>query len=552
MEVIGIYGILFGIVGIFFLIYTYFLYRKNLKIKARIKAEYGKKPEWKLDERDYASMKKYYQQKKTDEPTIDDITFNDLNMDEIFKQVKNTQSSIGDEYSYDFFRRQKNPDLTHFEAAVQCMSEQAEAREKLQFAFYQIGRKTNNQLVELLLEPSKFPKIAMLPIILVTVVGIGSLIWLAVDIDYGILAVCMSFCVGLILFSIVLRKIYQAFEALGMFTRMVRAAKVMVKLELPAFKEETDQLRKNLKVFKNITGLADYIVQISGSSNSLMMIITSYFSLYGYAYFIMVKLFQKYRSEALKLYETIGYIELCISIASYRESLPYYCLPNFNDSDQVTFEEIVHPLLKEPVPNTRSMGNKVLITGSNASGKSTFARTLAINAIFGQLINTCLAKSFSFKPCAVYSSMNLKDDIVTGDSFYMAEIKSLKRLLKIAESKEYAMIFMDEMFKGTNMIERIAAASIILKKFADLDCFICLATHDVELSRILGERYENYHFREVVTEDDILFDYTLQEGVTTGSNAIKLLAYCHYDQEIVDQAEKYAENYRLSGEWEKL
>lgn len=552
MEVIGIYGILFGIVGIFFLIYTYFLYRKNLKIKARIKAEYGKKPEWKLDERDYASMKKYYQQKKTDEPTIDDITFNDLNMDEIFKQVKNTQSSIGDEYSYDFFRRQKNPDLTHFEAAVQCMSEQAEAREKLQFAFYRIGRKTNNQLVELLLEPSKFPKIAMLPIILVTVVGIGSLIWLAVDIDYGILAVCMSFCVGLILFSIVLRKIYQAFEALGMFTRMVRAAKVMVKLELPAFKEETDQLRKNLKVFKNITGLADYIVQISGSSNSLMMIITSYFSLYGYAYFIMVKLFQKYRSEALKLYETIGYIELCISIASYRESLPYYCLPNFNDNDKVTFEEIVHPLLKEPIPNTRSMGNKVLITGSNASGKSTFARTLAINAIFGQLFNTCLAKSFSFKPCAVYSSMNLKDDIVTGDSFYMAEIKSLKRLLKIAESKEYAMIFMDEMFKGTNMIERIAAASIILKKFADLDCFICLATHDVELSRILGERYENYHFREVVTEDDILFDYTLQEGVTTGSNAIKLLAYCHYDQEIVDQAEKYAENYRLSGEWEKL
>lgn len=552
MEVIGIYGILFGIVGIFFLIYTYFLYRKNLKIKARIKAEYGKKPEWKLDERDYASMKKYYQQKKSDDPTIDDVTFNDLNMDEIFKQVKNTQSSIGDEYSYDFFRRQKNPDLTHFEAAVQCMSEQAEAREKLQFAFYRIGRKTNNQLVELLLEPSKFPKIAMLPIILVTVVGIGSLIWLAVDIDYGILAVCMSFCVGLILFSIVLRKIYQAFEALGMFTRMVRAAKVMVKLELPAFKEETDQLRKNLKVFKNITGLADYIVQISGSSNSLMMIITSYFSLYGYAYFIMVKLFQKYRSEALKLYETIGYIELCISIASYRESLPYYCLPNFNDNDKVTFEEIVHPLLKEPVPNTRSMGNKVLITGSNASGKSTFARTLAINAIFGQLFNTCLAKSFSFKPCAVYSSMNLKDDIVTGDSFYMAEIKSLKRLLKIAESKEYAMIFMDEMFKGTNMIERISAASIILKKFADLDCFICLATHDVELSRILGERYENYHFREVVTADDILFDYTLREGVTTGSNAIKLLAYCHYDQEIVDQAEKYAENYRLSGEWEKL
>ncbi|WP_446494037.1 MutS-related protein [Enterococcus hulanensis] len=172
--------------------------------------------------------------------------------------------------------------------------------------------------------------------------------------------------------------------------------------------------------------------------------------------------------------------------------------------------------------------------------------------MLGQLFNTCLAKSYSFKPCHVYSSMNLKDDIVTGDSFYMAEIKSLKRLLHIAESSEYAMIFMDEMFKGTNMIERIAAASIILEKFSALDCFICLATHDVELSQILGERYENYHFREVVTADDILFDYALREGVTTGSNAIKLLAYCQYDPQIVSQAEAYAEKFRETGEWTNL
>lgn len=552
MGVIGVYGIVFGIVGLFFLFYFYYVYRRNQKIKAQIRAEYGKVPEWKLDERDYASMKKYYHQKQFEGAVLDDITWTDLNMDEIFKQVKNTQSSIGDEYSYYFFRRQKNPDLQHFEEAVQSMDEKAEARERLQFAFYRIGRKTNNQLLDLLVDPSKFPKISMLLIFLATIISIGSLIWLAINIDYGILAVCLSFCLGMILFSIVLRKIYQAFEALGMFTRMVRAAKLMVKLDLPVFKKETELMRKNLNVFKNITALADYIIQVSGSSNSLMMIITSYFSLYGYAYFAMVKLFRKYRSEALELYETIGYVELCVAIASYRNSLTYYCQPDFTDQNQIEFEEIIHPLLKEAVPNTHRMDNKILITGSNASGKSTFARTLAVNAVLGQLFNTCLAKRYSFKPCAIYSSMNLKDDIVTGDSFYMAEIKSLKRLLKIAESTEYAMIFMDEMFKGTNMIERIAAASIILQKFAALNCFICLATHDVELSRILGDRYENYHFREVITAEDILFDFTLREGVTTGSNAIKLLAYCHYDQEIVSQAEAYAEKYRASGEWKSL
>lgn len=549
MGVIGIYGIVFGIVGLFFLISVYFTYRRNQKIKAQIKEEYGKKTEWKLDERDYTSMKKYYHHMKNRGPMIDDITWTDLNMDEFFKRMKNTQSSIGDEYSYYFFRRQRNPDLSHFEQAVECIRENSEKREQLQFAFYRIGRKTNNQLIDLLIDPSKFPQISMLLIVLVTAINVGSLIWMVVDIDYGILAVCLGFCLGLILFSFVLRKIYHAFEALGMFSRMVRAAKLMVALELPAFQKETEQMRKHLGVFKNITALADYIIQISSSANSLMMILTSYFSIYGYAYYAMVKLFQKHRNEALELYETIGYVELCISIASYRESLAYYCKPDFSEENETAFEEIIHPLLAEPVPNTHNMGNKLLITGSNASGKSTFARTLAVNAILGQLFNTCLAKSYRFKPCQVYSSMNLKDDIITGDSFYMAEIKSLKRLLHIAESSSYVMIFMDEMFKGTNVIERIAAASIILKKFADLDCFLCLATHDVELSRILGERYENYHFREVVTNDEIFFDYTLREGVTTGSNAIKLLAYCQYDQELVSQAEAYAENYRTNGEW---
>lgn len=552
MGVVGVYGIILGITGLFLLVYFYFIYRRNQKIKRKIKNDYGKIPEWAIDERDYASMQKYYRKTLKTEPRIDDITWTDLNMDELFKRIKNTQSSIGDEFSYAFFRRQKNSDLVHFEEAVQSMHEQSEERQRLQFAFYQIGRKTNNQLVELLIDPSKFPKISMPLIVVVTVINIASLIWLGIDLDYGILAVTLSFCLGLIVYSILLRKIYQALEALGMFTRLVRAAKLILKLNLPAFKKETEQVRKNIKAFKNITSLVDFVIQSSGNTNSLMMILVSYFCLYGYGYYVMIQLFKKYRNEAIELYETIGYIELCISIASYRESLTYYCQPSLSKTNQVEFEEIIHPLLKDPVPNAHVIGNKILVTGSNASGKSTFARTLAVNVILGQLFNTCLAKSFRFKSCDVYSSMNLKDDIISGDSFYMAEIKSLKRLLKIAESSKYAMIFMDEMFKGTNVVERIAAASIILRKFASLDCFFCLATHDVELSRILGSRYENYHFREVVTDDDILFDYTLREGVTTGSNAIKLLAYCQYDPEIVSQAEAYAEEYRLSGEWKSL
>ena len=552
MDTIIVYGIVLGVVAVFFGFYYYFLHRRNLKIKARIKEEYGKLPKWTLDERDYASMKRFYERKPLAEDGIDDITWNDLNMDAIFKRMKNTQSSIGDEYAYRFFRTQHNPDLPYFEDAVQGIHQNAEARQQLQFAFHRIGRKTGNGLVELLLEPGKFPKIAMLPIVLLTLFNIVALVWLGFDASYGILAVTLGFSAGLVFFSFVLRKIARAMATLGMFTRMVRAAQLIVKLDLPAFRRETGVLRQNLVVFKNITSLADYIIQVSGSANSLMMIITSYFGLYGFAYVAMVRMFQKHRTEAMALYECIGHIELCISTASYRESLETYCTPSFTDDKRVQFEELVHPLLKKPVSNSHVLGNKILITGSNASGKSTFARTLAVNVILGQLFNTCLAKKYSFRPCEVYTSMNLKDDIESGDSFYVAEVKSLKRLLEVAEADSYPMLILDEIFKGTNMVERIAAATVILKRFADSDCFICLSTHDVELCRILGSRYENIHFQEVITDDEISFDYLLRDGVTTGSNAIKMLAYCNYDRDIVSQAEAQAEKFRATGEWELL
>lgn len=551
LEDIVLYTMIVGVVALFGL-YYYWRHLANKKIKARIAEEYGKTPVWTQDERDYASMRQYYEKCPSDGPAIDDITWNDLNMDAIFKRMKNTQSSIGDEYGYRFFRRQHNPDLAAFEAGVQAMHQNAAQRQRLQFAFNRIGRKTNNGLANLLLNPEQFPKIPMLLITLVTLFDVASLFFMWVEPGIGILAVTLWFCVALILFTFVLRKIAVAMVALGMFTRMVRAAKLIVKLDIPAFERETGILRKNLSVFKNVSALADYIIQVSGSANSLMIIVTSYFGLYAFACAAMVRRLRKHREEALALYECVGYIELCISTASYRASLEGWCTPAFHGASELRFEEIVHPLLKNPVPNSHTIGNKIMVTGSNASGKSTFARTLAVNAILGQLFGTCLAKSYAYRPCEVYTSMSLKDDITTGDSFYVAEVKSLKRLLAVAAAPGYPMLFTDEIFKGTNVVERIAAASVILKRFAQQDCFICLATHDVELSRILGARYQNYHFEEVITDDDIAFDYTLREGVTTGSNAIKMLAYCHYDRDIVEQAEVQADKFRATGEWEAL
>lgn len=554
METIIAYGIALGIAGISLAVYYYYSYQQACKVRAKIASEYGQRPAWSLDERDYNSMQRYYRLMPSPGSEIDDITWTDLNMDAIFKRFKNAQSSVGDEYIYRFFRGQHNPDLAHFETSVQAMHDIPQERARLQYAFHRIGRKTGNRLIDLIIDPDKFPKIPFLAIMLVSLLDVAGLVLMGFDMGYGVMAVVLGFCAALCFFYYTMKKVYLEMDTLEMFVRTVKAAKLFVKMDIPAFRSETDGIKKDLKIFENVNSMVDVVVHASaigpsGGGGSIVTVMVAYFGLYAVAYRALVHLFAKYQKQILQLYETVGYLELCISTASYRASLDYYCRPTFHEKTQIDFEGIVHPLLKQPVANTHVIGNKILVTGSNASGKSTFARTLAVNAVLGQLFNTCLAIKYAFQPCAVVTSMNLKDDILTGDSFYVAEVKSLKRMIQKAAAPEYTMLFLDEIFKGTNVVERIAAASVIMKRLSEYSCFVCLTTHDLELCGVLGSRYENYHFQEHITDDDILFDYKLWEGMTTGSNAIKMLAYCNYEPDIVAQAERFADRYRQSGVW---
>ena len=73
-----------------------------------------------------------------------------------------------------------------------------------------------------------------------------------------------------------------------------------------------------------------------------------------------------------------------------------------------------------------------------------------------------------------------------------------------------------------------------------------------ELKEIMKNIYVNYHFRETITNHDILFDYKLHEGPTTTHNAILLLEHLGYNQTIVTQANHLAQYYRIKNSWEKI
>lgn len=146
--------------------------------------------------------------------------------------------------------------------------------------------------------------------------------------------------------------------------------------------------------------------------------------------------------------------------------------------------------------------------------------------------------------------MALKDDLGNSDSYYIVEIKSLKRILDAIDNTGMPVIcFIDEVLRGTNTVERIAASSEILKSLKNKNALCFAATHDIELTTLLSYEYDNYHFQEEVTDDDVKFNYKLYKGPTTTRNAIKLLKVMGYNKDIVDSAENRANMFLNKGTW---
>ncbi len=245
-----------------------------------------------------------------------------------------------------------------------------------------------------------------------------------------------------------------------------------------------------------------------------------------------------------------------ISVASYRSSVAFCTEPELHSlspgaARALAFRDICHPLVANSVSNSLSTDRCVLITGSNASGKSTFLKAVAINAIFAQSISTCLAREYSSCFYAVFTSMALKDNVRDGESYFVAELKSIKRILDYLNAQVPSLCLIDEVLRGTNTIERIAASSQVLLHLSRHNCICLAATHDIELTYILNSHFLNLHFQETIADNKIVFDYQLREGRASSKNAIKLLSMMGYSDAIVKEAELRATHFLTHGVWKE-
>ena len=145
--------------------------------------------------------------------------------------------------------------------------------------------------------------------------------------------------------------------------------------------------------------------------------------------------------------------------------------------------------------------------------------------------------------------MAVSDSIEEGDSYYVAEIKAIKRIIDYPAHGERVFCILDELLRGTNTVERVAAASTILKEISGYNLICLAATHDIELCRLLSDDYRQFHFRENVVGDHMTFDYKIQDGPTKTRNAIKLLSIMGFEEKIIKDSEERANRFVTTGEW---
>ena len=244
------------------------------------------------------------------------------------------------------------------------------------------------------------------------------------------------------------------------------------------------------------------------------------------------------RKEIEEVFRFVGEIDSMISIASLRKGLDNYCLPVVNhDKKIIVADEVYHPLIPDCVRNSIHVnGKSILLTGSNMSGKTSFIRTIAINAISGLALNTCFAQQFSMPRMRIFSAIRISDDLMNDKSYYFEEVITIKEMIDKSRDGKQNLFLLDEIFKGTNTVERISAGKAVLSALTKAENIVFVSTHDIELADLLKDEYELYHFSEKVDNRTVDFDYKLKEGKLKNRNAIRILQINDYPEEIISEA----------------
>jgi len=548
----------------------YYLQKKGeKKLEMQIRKSFGNVPKLEYTQEKYDSIGYYFREMAKKHPDdkehciVDDITWNDLAMDDVFLTMCNAQSSIGEEYLYYLLRTPalNEETLKKREKLIRYFDSDPETRLKLQVELAKAGKISGVSVYEYVSRLDSLETENNFKHFTCIFLMIAAISMIFIYPAIGIMGTLGVFFYNVITYFKRKSEIENYYQVVAYILRTLDLSQKICSIKNEELKPYTEVLSEELKRYKNVTKGAGLIVS-KKSNGDILEVALDYLRMATHIdlirFNIMLARLKDKKDDFDKIYEIIGLIDAMIAVTSYRVLMDEWCEPELLTAERsasgsihrgIETENIYHPMIAEPIKNNFKESGNVLLTGSNASGKSTFIKTVAINSILAQSIHTCMADSFKASFFKCMTSMALTDNLSGGESYYIVEIKSLKRICDSLNDDVPLLIFVDEVLRGTNTLERIAASSRILSYVGNKNCMLFAATHDIELTYILEKSFKLYHFEEKVEDDGVFFDYTLRDGRAVTRNAILLLKMMGFEESITDAAEKAADEFVNTGEW---
>ncbi|MCK5028622.1 MAG: DNA mismatch repair protein MutS [Bacteroidales bacterium] len=517
------------------------LNRKNKKQK--LINNFGK---LKDDSFDFESIERYFRKKEHTEnfQILSDKTCNDLDFQELFMFIDRTNSKVGQQFIYNKLRTipLKSESVNIQEKIIGEFINNEEFRVSIQSKLSKLDDFGTYYITSLFqdehLKPPKW--FFVVPVLSFTVILSLIFVFFNPQLIFVLLSV---FIVNIVIHYWNKKNLYQYLSSLPQLLRLKNIAKKL--FDFNKLKELNPKLIESVKVINKIRNRMLFFKlesNIQGEFQALFWMILELFKILfliePLLLFGVLKRLDTKRKEIEDLYLFIGEIDSLISIASLRVSENGYCIPQISQTQkQLIAEKAYHPLIIDCVSNNIQVNEKsILLTGSNMSGKTSFIRTIGINVITGLTLNTCFAEHFSMPYMQVFSAIRISDDLMNDKSYYFEEVLTIKKMIEESINGKPNLFLLDELFKGTNTVERISAGKAVLSTLNNTNNIVFVSTHDIELADLLNDEYELYHFSEKVDDKSIDFDYKLKDGKLKNRNAIKILEINDYPENIITEA----------------
>jgi len=215
-----------------------------------------------------------------------------------------------------------------------------------------------------------------------------------------------------------------------------------------------------------------------------------------------------------------------------------------NKKGKPVFKKMYYPKFindenEKLIKNNCNLNKNIIITGPNASGKTTTLKSAIINIILSQQIGYGCFESLKLRPYDnIHCYLNIPD--TSGrDSLFQAEARRCKEIIDCINEntdKTHFCIF-DELYSGTNPEEAVVSAFAFMDYIVKNENVTCiLTTHYVKLCKKLSKNklIKNYNMKTLKKNDNFEYTYLIEEGISKVKGGFKVLKDMNYPKEILD------------------